>query len=55
MRVAWLLLVAFALPAWGEPEKKARLVVNELVALQVTPEEASAMTDASVLPSGVIG
>jgi len=49
MRVALLLLVAFALPALGgEPEKKARLVVNELVALQVTPEEASAMTDAVV-------
>lgn len=48
MRVALLLLVAFALPARAEPDKKARLVVNELVALQVTPEEASALTDAVV-------
>lgn len=48
MRVALLLLVALALPAFGEPDKKARLVVNELAALQVKPEEASAMTDAVV-------
>lgn len=52
MRIAVVLSVLLALPALAvesaEPEKKPRLVVNELVALRVSPEEAAAITDAVV-------
>ena len=52
MRLAAVLTVLLALPAPAadapEPEKKPRLVVNELAALRVPAEEAQAMTDAVV-------
>lgn len=47
MRVAAVLLLLTALPCLAE-EKKPRLVVNDLVALLVTEDEARAMTDAVV-------
>lgn len=47
-----VLAVLLSLPALGaesaESEKKPRLVVNELTALRVAPEEAQAITDAVV-------
>ncbi len=52
MRIAVLslLLALPALPALGaaptEPEKKPRLVISDLVALRVAPDEAVAITDA---------
>ena len=49
MRIAVLSLL-LALPALGaaptEPEKKPRLVISDLVALRVAPDEAVAITDA---------
>lgn len=47
MRVAASLLLLFALPALAD-DKKPRLVVNDVAALQVTAEEAGAITDATV-------
>lgn len=47
MRVAASLLLLLALPAFAD-DKKPRLVVNDFAALQVTTEEANAMTDAVV-------
>lgn len=51
MRIVVVLSLLFALPAFAaeaakEPEKKPRLVINELQALRVAPEEAAALTDA---------
>jgi TolB-like protein len=52
MRIAAVLSVLLALPALAanlpEPEKKPRLVINDLIALRVAPEEAQAITDAVV-------
>lgn len=52
MRIAVVLSVLLAVPALAagptEQEKKPRLVVNELGALRVSPEEAAAITDAVV-------
>jgi len=52
MRIAVVLSVLLALPALAagaaETEMKPRLVVNELVALRVAPEEAQAITDAVI-------
>lgn len=52
MRIAVLVSVLLTLPALAagaaETEKKPRLVINELVALRVAPEEAAAITDAVV-------
>lgn len=52
MRIAVVLSVLLAWPALAagavETEKKPRLVVNDLVALRVAPEEAQAITDAVV-------
>ena len=49
MRFVAVLSVLLALPALAaETEKKPRLVINDLVALQVAPEEAQAITDAVV-------
>ena len=52
MRIAVVLSVLLALPALAaesaETEKKPRLVVNELVGLRVSPEEAGAISDAVV-------
>ena len=49
MRIAVLSLL-LALPSLGaaptEPEKKPRLVISDLVALRVAPDEAVAITDA---------
>lgn len=47
MRVAAVLLLLTATLCFAE-DKKPRLVVNDLAALQVAPEEANAMTDAVV-------
>ena len=49
MRFVAVLSVLLALPALAaETEKKPRLVINDLVALQVAPEEVQAITDAVV-------
>ncbi len=52
MRLAAVLTVLLALPAFAadapEPEKKPRLVVNDLTGLRVSTEEAQAITDAVV-------
>lgn len=53
MRMMVVLSMLLAGGAWAadaskEPEKKPRLVINELAALRVAPEEALALTDAVV-------
>ena len=52
MRLSVVLSVLLALPALAagpsETERKPRLVINDLVALKVAPEEAQAITDAVV-------
>lgn len=52
MRLSLLCLLlssaAFAAPEVTAPDRKPRLVVNDLTALRVAPEEASALTDAVV-------
>ncbi len=49
MRFVAVLSVLLALPSLAaETEKKPRLVINDLVALKVAPEEAQAITDAVV-------